>query len=96
MNVSIFYVHFQKTHIYVFPGPNSFSFVMASGSKGLEGSQEFQIHNEDFPALPGAAIGEGNSFIHLSKRLFIRSFMFSQCFIVSVRIRKISKDLLVF
>jgi len=34
--------------------PSSFSFVMASGSKGLDGNQEFQIHSEDFPALPGS------------------------------------------
>ena len=36
------------------PGQNSFSFVMSTGNKTLEGNQEFQIQNEDFPALPGA------------------------------------------
>lgn len=35
-------------------GQNSFSFVMSTGSKAMEGNQEFQIQNEDFPALPGA------------------------------------------
>ena len=27
---------------------------MSTGSKAMEGNQEFQIQNEDFPALPGA------------------------------------------
>ena len=27
---------------------------MSTGNKSIEGNQEFQIQNEDFPALPGA------------------------------------------
>ena len=37
------------------PGQNSFSYIMSTGNKALEGNQEFQIQNEDFPALPGAS-----------------------------------------
>uniref|UniRef100_T2M3N6 CCR4-NOT transcription complex subunit 2 n=1 Tax=Hydra vulgaris TaxID=6087 RepID=T2M3N6_HYDVU len=36
------------------PGQSSFSFVMSTGNKSLDANQEFQIQNEDFPALPGA------------------------------------------
>ena len=47
---------FQKnTENFFFPlGQSSFSFVMSTGNKSLDGNQEFQIQNEDFPALPGA------------------------------------------
>lgn len=42
-------------------GQNSFSFAISNKTNPLETSQEFQMQNEDFPALPGSNVPIGQS-----------------------------------